>query len=135
MATIGMSTEPALDVEQRGRRIDLSKRRRIAWLSDSDEASAQAVGNRKLGFRVFLAAKADVMDAPAAARQRGQRVDGGLCAAEFVDKGPERRRTDILAPDEPEPGKTLTVAQTRRRLRGRSGLSASFCQCASPRLA
>lgn len=41
------------------------------------------------------------MDAPATARQRGQRVDGGLWAAEFVDQGPERRRTDIPAPDQP----------------------------------
>jgi hypothetical protein len=93
--------EPPLDAEQRGRRIDLSKRRRIAWLSDSDEARAQTLGDCKLGFGVFLAAKADVMDAPATARQRGQRVDGGLCAAEFVDQGPERRRTDIPAPDQP----------------------------------
>jgi len=51
--------EPPLDAEQRGRRIDLSKRRRIAWLSDSDEARAQTLGDCKLGCGVFLAAKAD----------------------------------------------------------------------------
>ena len=91
----------------------MSKRRRIAWLSDSDEARAQALGDRKLGFGVFLAAKADVMDAPAAARQRGQRVDSGLCAAEFVDQGPERRWTDILASDQPGAGLVLAFANAR----------------------
>ena len=65
--------EPALDVEQRRRGIDLGERRRIAVLADRDEARAEPLGALQLGFGLGLTTEMNVVDAAAAARQHGQR--------------------------------------------------------------
>jgi hypothetical protein len=110
--------QPAFDVEEGRRRIDLGERRRIARLADGDQACPQAFGTLKLGLGFGLGAKADV-GASAATRQKRQRGDGGLGAAELVDQGTEGGGSHVLAADQPEPGDTLRVIQTRRGL-GRS---------------
>jgi hypothetical protein len=48
--------EPALDVDKRGRAVDLGKRRRIARLADGDQPCAYALGGRELGLGLLLAA-------------------------------------------------------------------------------
>ena len=75
----------------------------------------RAFGGLKLGLGLGLGAEADV-GASAAPRQHRQRSDGGLGAAELVDQGTEGGGSHILAADQPEPGDTLTVIQTRRGL-------------------
>ena len=113
MATMGIvgEVEPAFDVEQRRRRVDLGERRRIARLADGDEACARALRRGELGLGFGLAAEADVVSAAAAARQHRQRIDGGLGAAELVDQRAEGGRPDILAADQAEPGEALTTVE------------------------
>ena len=72
------------------------------------ELRTESLGSGKLGLGLGLGAEADVVNAAAAAREHRQGVDGGLGAAELVDERAEGRRTDILAADQPEPGKPLT---------------------------
>ena len=58
--------EPAFDVEQRRRRIDLGERRRIAGLADGDQIRAQAFGERELSLGFGLGAEANIGPAAAA---------------------------------------------------------------------
>ena len=53
--------------------------------------------------------------APRQYRQAGKR---GLGAAELIDERAEGGGPDILAADQPEPGKTLAVAEPWGGLRG-----------------
>ena len=107
--------EPAFGVEQRRRRIDLGERRRIARLADGNEACAEALGRRELGLGFGFGAEADV-GASAAPRQKRQRVDRGLGAAEFIDQSAEGGGPDILASDQPEPGDALMMVEPCRAL-------------------
>ena len=70
--------QPALDVEQRRRRIDLGKRRRIARLADGDQGGAEPV--RRFEFGLGLGFRAE-MDVAAAAAPRQQRQSGEAASA------------------------------------------------------
>ena len=51
----------------------------------------------------------------AAARQIGQSIEGCLGRAETFDQTMERDRTDILAADEPQPSKPVSIGKGHRR--------------------
>ena len=57
------------------------------------------------------AGDADGARRAAAPRKVRQRVERGLRRAEMIDEAAERRRPDILAADQPQPGKPLLVGQ------------------------
>ena len=82
----------------------------ITLLAHGDEMRPGAVGSLKLG--VSLAFREDTdRGAAAATRQRRQRSESSLGAAELIDQGAEGGRSDILAADQPEPAPALAVAQ------------------------
>ena len=105
--------EPALDVEERRRRIDMGEGGGITLLAHGDEMSPGAVGSFKLGVSLALREDAD-RGAAAATRQRRQGSEGSLGAAELIDQGAEGGWPDILAADQPEPAPALAVAQLDR---------------------
>jgi hypothetical protein len=59
----------------------------------------------KLFFRLALAVEADVLSAAAPAREHWQGVDRGFGAAELIDECAKGGEPDILAADQPKPGK------------------------------
>jgi hypothetical protein len=105
--------EPAFGIKQRRRRIDLGKRRRLARLADGNQACSESIRRLELGLGFGLGAEADV-GAASAPRQKRQRVDGGLGAAELIDQSAERGGPDILASDQPKPGDALTMVEPAR---------------------
>ena len=100
-----------LDVEQRRGRIDMSERRRIARLAERDERYAQAVGAGELGFRFGFGAEPNVVRPAAPPRQRRERGNGRFGSPELVDESAEGRGANVLAADQPEPGKPLTAVE------------------------
>jgi len=77
--------EPALGVEQGRRRIDMGERRRIAPFPHGDERGADVCSSSELSLGFGFAVDPDRVRASATARQRRERVERGLGAAELVD--------------------------------------------------
>lgn len=109
----------ALDVEQRWGRIDMGERRRIARLAERDESYAQAVGAAKLGFGFGFGAEPNVVSPATPPRQHRERGDRRFGPTELVDESAEGRGTNVLAADQPEPGKPLTAVEPGARVRRR----------------
>jgi hypothetical protein len=93
----------------------MGERRGIARLAERDERYAQTVGADELGF----GAEPNVVRPAAPPRQRRERGNDGFSPAELVDESAEGRWANVLAPDQPEPGKPLTAAQPRAGVRRR----------------
>ena len=108
--------------EERRRRVGVPKPRRIERLADADEARAQADAPPASPLRPHAGSGC----APAAPRRRArevrQRVERGLRRAEMIDQAAKRRRPDILAADQAQPGQPLLVGQ--RDAAGSIGASA-----------
>ena len=113
----GGELNAALDLEKRRRRIDMGERRGIARLAERNERYAQTVGAGKFGFGLGFGAKPDVVGPAAPPRQRRERGNGRFGPAELVDESAEGRGANVLAADQPEPGKTLTAVEPRAGLR------------------
>ena len=109
----------ALDVEERRRRIDGGKRRRIARLDGEEGLGADPVRGLELGLGRLARADADRLP-PAAPRQLGQRRERRLRPAEVIDELAEGDGADVVAADQPEARQALgsierCLRQRRRR--------------------
>ena len=90
----------ALDVEERRRRIDGGKGRRVAGLDGEEGACADPVCGLELGLGRLARADADRLPA-AAPRQLGERCQRRLRPAEVIDELAEGDRADVVAADQP----------------------------------
>jgi hypothetical protein len=87
----------------------MGKRRRIARLAERDESYAQAVGAAKLGFG--FGAEPNVVSPTTPPRQHRERGNGRFGPTELVDESAEGHGTNVLAADQPEPGKPLAAVE------------------------
>ena len=95
--------------KERRRGVGVAQPGRIERLAEADEARAEPIEGGDLGLGLRKAGGADIPRCAAASRQVRQRVERGLRRAEMVDQVAESGRTDILAADQPEPGRRCSA--------------------------
>ncbi len=95
----------------------MSERRRIARLAECNEICAYAVGASDLGLG--FGAGPNVVSPATPPRQHRERGNGRFGPTELVDESAEGLGTNVLAADQPEPGKPLTAVEPGARVRRR----------------
>jgi hypothetical protein len=107
----GERRSDAGDRDERRRIVDRLEQGRIVRFAECDQCQPKRAGRVELALGLRARAYASRARRPAAARQFGQRLDGGARTAEMFDEGVKRARPDILAADEAQPIEPLLVAQ------------------------
>jgi hypothetical protein len=95
-----------------GRRVvDHLQPQRIVGLAEGNEGRAERARGAQLALGLLDRIDARRPRCAAAARQLGQRLEGCARAATMVDERAEGARTDVLAPDQPQPVEPLLFGQ------------------------
>ena len=111
----GLDHQPlarAADGDERGRRVDFAQPGRIVPLPDRDDARAETRQPRELALGLGGLRDADLSSR--AAGEARQRLERCGCGTEMIDEVAERRRSDILAADQAQPGDALVVREPDR---------------------